>query len=1148
MKKFTLVFTLLAISLFTFAQTDVSGDVSGVWAATGNPYNVSGNITVQAVDALAIDAGVVINFQGPYSFTIIGQLDINGTLAQNVVISSSDIVVGWAGIRFISSTETSVINFADISYGNANGTSPANRGGGIYVFETNDLTINNTTITNCAATGNGGGVYLKSSDVIIDNCTISNNSAASGAGIGISSSTPTITNSVIEDNTSDFDGGGFYVSNSDVEISFTEISGNVAPWKGGGIYSFNNSEVSLRSVTITDNLGDLGGSGLSNIYNSTFNIINSIVYYNAANNIYSESDCTVNATYSDIEFASSLDYFGEGCIDEDPLFDPNYNITWINIPTPDETKSPCIDTGNPAYTDIDGTIADMGAYSFAQNGIRGTVILSGGTGDITDVLLEAELTTPPNTVYTASPDVDGNFLINVPAGIYNITASLEGYNGPANNNITVDDQIVVLPNITLTPPPSGLITGEVTLEGIGDITAVTISAGTEETNPYSVIDDFGDEYFYYILEITPSTYDVTASLTGYDIETIADVVVNPSVETPNVDFDLQLISYLGSVAGLVELVDGAGVITDVAISCDGVTTHPAADGTYLLENIPTGQQNVTASLTGYAPVTIEDVTITTNEIKADINFELLNWEIASGTIYSTTLYLTTSYDGDFLRGTSKNTQLAIFDNITDECRGIAIWVEGTHPQWGYYFSSAGYWYLTAVSNSDSGNEELRFKIYDSDNNTISTCDQSFYFPSDPSNDTNINLTMLSPIHTQTISLVENWNWISRNLGASSIAVDSAFDTIEGDALLSTDLRITSQENSSIFYPQDIPDIPVATWIGSLDNLLSDAGYKILVPADYPNFTFTGSKINPITHPINIANGYDVATNNNGYNWISFYPYQELDINTALQSLAIPDSSIIKNQTQSAVYYGNWIGDLTTLTPGSAYLFKWHAAIGVDDVINLVYPPIDSRAIIEPAYKPQANWAVAGGNEDNMIVMAEIAGNQNISVGLFDADGICHSIGKPVNNFWYFTVTESSSELYFRKINNNSRIGVESSNSILFRADAVIGDPRNPVKVDFREENDVVDLPAVLEQNTPNPFNPSTTIRFQLANSSRTTLEIYNCKGQKVKTLVDADLAAGAHHAVWNGKDDSRKSVVSGVYFYRLINGNFQQTNKMLLIK
>ncbi|MHB9027533.1 MAG: T9SS type A sorting domain-containing protein [Candidatus Latescibacterota bacterium] len=81
------------------------------------------------------------------------------------------------------------------------------------------------------------------------------------------------------------------------------------------------------------------------------------------------------------------------------------------------------------------------------------------------------------------------------------------------------------------------------------------------------------------------------------------------------------------------------------------------------------------------------------------------------------------------------------------------------------------------------------------------------------------------------------------------------------------------------------------------------------------------------------------------------------------------------------------------------------------------------------------------------------------------------------------------------------------------------------------------------QNTPNPFNPSTTISFTLAKAGRTTVEVFNAAGQKVDTILNANLSAGSHSATWNA---SKRS--AGVYFYTVKNGEFSKTMKMTLLK
>jgi hypothetical protein len=88
----------------------------------------------------------------------------------------------------------------------------------------------------------------------------------------------------------------------------------------------------------------------------------------------------------------------------------------------------------------------------------------------------------------------------------------------------------------------------------------------------------------------------------------------------------------------------------------------------------------------------------------------------------------------------------------------------------------------------------------------------------------------------------------------------------------------------------------------------------------------------------------------------------------------------------------------------------------------------------------------------------------------------------------------------------------------------------------------------LDQNVPNPFNPTTSIEFSLVEAADVTLRIYNASGQLVRTLVDGHRAANAHTVSWDGRDSRGQTVASGVYFYRLNAGAFVQTRKMVLLK
>lgn len=89
---------------------------------------------------------------------------------------------------------------------------------------------------------------------------------------------------------------------------------------------------------------------------------------------------------------------------------------------------------------------------------------------------------------------------------------------------------------------------------------------------------------------------------------------------------------------------------------------------------------------------------------------------------------------------------------------------------------------------------------------------------------------------------------------------------------------------------------------------------------------------------------------------------------------------------------------------------------------------------------------------------------------------------------------------------------------------------------------------VLEQNFPNPFNPSTEIRFSVPEASSVRLTVYNILGQEIKVLVNDVIGQGNHTVVWDGSDNDGKQVSSGIYFYRMQGENFAAVKKMIFAK
>ncbi|MDZ7292862.1 MAG: YCF48-related protein [candidate division KSB1 bacterium] len=140
--------------------------------------------------------------------------------------------------------------------------------------------------------------------------------------------------------------------------------------------------------------------------------------------------------------------------------------------------------------------------------------------------------------------------------------------------------------------------------------------------------------------------------------------------------------------------------------------------------------------------------------------------------------------------------------------------------------------------------------------------------------------------------------------------------------------------------------------------------------------------------------------------------------------------------------------------------------------------------------------------------------------------------------------------------------VTGEQTVLFTHSTNFTDIQWPGTTGVDEERDLAEVPASfrLEQNYPNPFlrgakspalsggNPETAIRFSLPQAAQVKLGVYNMLGQRVRVLVNGQLAVGHHVTRWDGKDDFGRAVSSGIYLYRLEAGPFVKTQRMIMIQ
>jgi len=182
-------------------------------------------------------------------------------------------------------------------------------------------------------------------------------------------------------------------------------------------------------------------------------------------------------------------------------------------------------------------------------------------------------------------------------------------------------------------------------------------------------------------------------------------------------------------------------------------------------------------------------------------------------------------------------------------------------------------------------------------------------------------------------------------------------------------------------------------------------------------------------------------------------------------------------------------------------------------------------------------------DDNLFTMFPSYDMGAVSFGLYapDGTGIGYLSLSGETAFQKFGVEVIDYESAFDGIYTTSNVG-RTSNAI---DNTFWHVGHDSIKGVITSQVGVSEAPSAFSvaQNVPNPFNPSTTISFTLAKAGKTTVDVFNAAGQKVDTVLNANLGAGNHSATWNAAKFS-----AGVYFYTIKAGEFSKTMKMTLVK
>ena len=586
-------YSLPDVTLSGGATANVSGYVSGEWFGN-TTYMVNGDLTIADGDTLIIYPGTQIKFMGNYTFDIYGSLFAQGVEGDTITFTSGlpvPIAGDWKGIQFFSSSHASVLQYCDIAFGSGTGWEDAL----VRFYNTSSAPIQ--ILNSKIHTSANHGIYCESSSPTISGNTIHDNQ---NGIFCYESSSPSIRNNLITTLRSNSN-AGIYTRNA----SQSTIENNIIMGYQSGIYAenlqnaiaFNNMWNNSQNYDGSGLPAEIGNYITTNANGDTCDTYNNIsmdplfvdparygnyswelvgdmltVYLAVQEDMYDETPtvyvgggCNESITMNwtgeywtavfDLSSCSSLEdmyiYFdyniwmGAGNLNfvtnpNGPVFDPgnpvgaDYNLL---------VNSPCIDAGNPdaAYYDLDGTVADMGAFPYNHGTITApdvdfTVSASSGQspfavqftysnsgGAINSYLWsfgDGTSSTTANPVHT---------FISTSLDTFTVTVSASGPGG--SDTQTYTDLIVVSP---ASFPPLAEFSASPTT-GFGLVQFANLSAG--EVNSFAW--DFGDgststeenpSYTYAAV----GTYSVALSVTGptgTDTETKSDYIqiISPDV-------------------------------------------------------------------------------------------------------------------------------------------------------------------------------------------------------------------------------------------------------------------------------------------------------------------------------------------------------------------------------------------------------------------------------------------------------------------------------------------------------------------------------------------------------------------------------------------------------------------------------------------
>ena len=392
-----------------------------------------------------------------------------------------------------------------------------------------------------------------------------------------------------------------------------------------------------------------------------------------------------------------------------------------------------------------------------------------------------------------------------------------------------------------------------------------------------------------------------------------------------------------------------------------------------------------------------------------------------------------------------------------------------------------------------------------------------------------------------------WNWASTprlfRVGNDGFDAEIVIDDLEPHALW-----IEAQEPDDN-YMEFIDDPGYWHHHGDLDDFISTSGYKLNMSNDYYSYDLDvyGTVLDPETNMSLIGGGYE--------NWIGYYLPYSLRPSEAFAQ--IWDNNLYQIKAENWTMYkhgGVWQGSNMryTLNYGEMYIVKC--------VAPCTFQWDNDTGGVEPNNRDKSEHFTYDEEADYIPIFAEFEeGDEPLEIGVIVA-GECKGAAKVEDSSVQinaYILEGQGEDVEFEMYYGRSKPEMTQKNYTVYNPVTNLhenrkiktGEYRDFYMISFNKEADEqIDNETLQVYYSPNPFYSSTVISFNLKKEKDITLEIYNIKGQRIKTLYKGNSTAGEHNVTWNGTDENNKKVSTGIYFYKLITPEKILSKKMLLMR